>query len=106
MQAFASAENIAIKLFNFRRQFYVGKLFAAVKGEYAYYAGEELQAEITEGYKKFVTENADKVTESMLKKPAVAQNHRITAVDMHKENLNADKLVRYPHILRESFDNS
>ena len=34
------------------------------------------------------------------------QNHRITAVDMHKENLNSDKLVRYPHILRESFDNS
>ena len=33
------------------------------------------------------------------------QNHRITAVDMHKENLNADKLVRYPHILRESFYN-
>ena len=37
-----------------------------------YYAGEELQAEITEGYKKFIAENADKVTASMLKKPAVA----------------------------------
>ncbi len=33
------------------------------------------------------------------------QNHRITAVDMHKENLNSDKLARYPHILRESFEN-
>lgn len=37
-----------------------------------YCTGEELQTEITEGYKKFVAENTDKVTESMLKKPAVA----------------------------------
>ena len=37
---------------------------------------------------------------------ALLWDDRITAVDMHKENLNSDKLVRYPHILRESFDNS
>lgn len=32
------------------------------------------------------------------------QNHRINSVDMRKENLNSEKLIRFPHICSESFN--